>query len=140
MVLLVLTGKSFTGARMGVQTRTASAMQSVPLAPNIAPPANAASFIIDANHYYIQLNSGWTRVLLAGYSLLHVPIPGVDPPLQISAGHHRIMWQTSNHRMYSCTMTAPPSLIDSCDYNGPEQLQNGVAVWIITFPHFDDGN
>ncbi len=138
MVLLVFTGKYLTGSRTGVQTSTASAAQSAPGAPNIAPPANAAPLIIDANHYYIQLNPGWTQVLLDGHPLKYVPIPGVDPPLQISPGHHSVMWQTSNYQMYSCTMSVPPSLVDSCDYNGPEPLPNGVSVWIITFPHFDD--
>jgi hypothetical protein len=138
MVLLVFTGKYLTGSRTGVQTSTASAAQSAPVAPNMAPPANAAPLIIDANHYYIQLNPGWTQVLLDGHPLKYVPIPGVDPPLQISPGHHSVMWQTSNYQMYSCTMSVPPSLVDSCVYNGPEPLPNGVSVWIITFPHFDD--
>ncbi len=140
MVLLVFTGNSLIGSRTGVHTSTASTSQSVSVASTIVPPANAAPLIIDANHYYIQLDPGWTQVLLDGHPLLYVPIPGIDPPLQISAGHHSVMWQKSNHQMYSCIMSVPPSLINSCDYNGPEPLPNGVSVWIITFPHFNDGD
>lgn len=139
MVLLVFVGNSLIGSRMGLQTTTASASQSVPLAPDMAPPTHETPLTIDANHYYIQSNTRWAQVLLDGHTLLHVPIPGVDPPLQISAGHHLVMWQTSTHQIYSCTMSVPPSRLDSCIYNGPEAFQNGVFVWIITFPHFDDG-
>lgn len=140
MVLLVFTGNALISSRTGVQTTTATAAQSGPVAPNIALPAHAAPLIIDASHYYFQLNPGWTQVLLDGHALLHVPIPGVDPPLQISAGHHSVMWQTSANQIYSCTMSVPPSLMDTCIYNGPEPLQNGVSVWIIAFPHFNDGD
>lgn len=138
MILLVFTGNALIGSRAGVQTNTATAAQSVPVAPNIALPTHATPLIIDASHYYIQSNPDWTQVLLDGDSLLHVPIPGVDPPLQIAAGHHSVMWQTSDHQMYRCTMSLPPSLMDTCVYNGSEPLQNGVSVWIIAFPHFSD--
>jgi hypothetical protein len=139
MVLLVFTGKSFIGARVGVQTSTASASQSVPVAPNRVPSAQAAPFIIDANHYYIQLDLNWAQILLDGHSLKYVPIPGVDPPLQISVGHHLVMWRMNTSQTYSCTMSVPPSLMDTCVYDGPEPFQDGVSVWIITMPHFDDG-
>ncbi len=139
-VWLVFLGNSPWVTRMGAHTSTASISHSVPMAPIIAPPAHAAPLIIDANHYYIQLNPNWTQILLDGHSLLHVPIPGVDPPLQISAGHHLVMWRTNTHQIFSCTMSVPPSLTDTCTYNGPESLQNGESVWIITFPHFNDGN
>ncbi len=60
VVLLVFTGNALIGSRTGVKTSTASASQSVPVAPNIVPPTKAAPLIIDANHYYIQLNPDWT--------------------------------------------------------------------------------
>lgn len=114
-----------------------STSRSTTMAPVIAPPANAAPLIIDTSHYYIQLGANWTQILLDGHALLHVPISGVDSPLWIAAGHHLVMWQLSDHRTLSCTMTVPPSLTDTCAYDGPEPLRSGVSVWIITFPHFD---
>ncbi|HLJ35139.1 MAG TPA: hypothetical protein VKU38_15910 [Ktedonobacteraceae bacterium] len=139
-VLLVFLGNAPWNSSKDTLSHTASISQSVPLAPIIAPPVHAAPLIIDANHYYIQLKSSWTQILLDGHSLRNVPIPGVDPPLQISAGHHSVMWRTSNHQLFSCTMSVPPSLTDTCAYNGPELLQSGDSVWIITFPHFNDGD
>ena len=138
-VLLLFLGNSPWNSGKGNLSHTASISQSVPLAPIIAPPVHAAPLIIDANHYYIQWNSNWTQILLDGHALRYVPIPGIDPPLQISAGHHRVMWRTSNHHLFSCTMSVPPSLMDTCAYNGPESLQNGDSVWIITFPQVNDG-
>ena len=140
MVLLVFTGNTIIGSRTGVKTSTASASQSVPEASHTAPAANAAPLIIDANHYYIQLDLNWAQILLDGHSLKYVPIPGVDPPLQISVGHHLVMWRMNTSQTYSCTMSVPPSLLDTCAYDGPEPLSDGVSVWIITFPHFNDGD
>lgn len=140
MVLLFFIGNSLMKVRTGVQSSTASASQAVPMAPIIEPPTHAEPLIIDANHYYIQLNPDRAQILLDGHTLLHVPVPGVDPPLQISHGQHLITWRTNSHWIYSCTMSAPPSLMDTCVYNGPEVLQNGVSVWIISFPYFNDGN
>lgn len=139
-VLLVFLGNAPWNSSKGNLSHTASISQSVPLAPIIAPPVHAAPLIIDANHYYIQWHSNWTQILLDGHALRYVPIPGVDPPLQVSAGHHRVMWRTNNHQLFSCTMSVPPSLTDTCAYNGPESLPNGDSVWIITFPHFNDGD
>jgi hypothetical protein len=137
-VLLAFVSNSLMGSRTGVQTSTASASRSASIAPIMAPPANAAPLIIDANHYYIQLNPNWAQILLDGHSLKHFPVPGVDPPLRIPAGQHLITWRTNDQQIYSCTMSVPPSLMDTCVYNGPEPLQNGVSVWIIAIPHFDD--
>ena len=139
MALLVFTGNTIIGARTSVKTSTASAPQSVPVAPDTGPVAHAAPLIIDATHYYIQLDLNWTQILFDGHTLKHVPIPGVDPPLRISVGHHLIMWRMNTSQTYSCTMSVPPSLMDTCVYEGPEALQNGISVWIITLPHFDDG-
>ncbi len=139
MALLVFTGNAIIGSRTSVKTSTASAPQLVPVAPNIVPVAHAAPLIIDATHYYIQLDLNWTQILLDGHPLKHVPIPGVDPPLQISVGPHLVMWRMNTSQTYSCTMSVPPSLMDTCVYDGPESLQDGVSVWIIALPHFVNG-
>lgn len=128
------------GSTAHPSSAASTASQPVTMAPAIAPPANAAPFIIDTTHFYIQFSTSWRQVLLDGQPLLHVPIPGVDSPLWIAPGHHLVMWQTGDHQMYSCTITVPPSLTDTCDYNGPEPLRNGISVWIITLPHTNDDN
>jgi hypothetical protein len=124
---------------MGVQSSTTSASVPVSANPVMAAPAASAPLIIDYSHYYLELSPFLTQILIDGHSLLHIPIPGVDPPLRIFVGKHLVMWRMKNHQTYSCMMSVPPTMSDTCSYDGPESLQNGVAVWIITMPHSNDG-
>ena len=123
---------------VGAQGSTASASEPAQPAPVLAAPISSAPLVIDVSHYYIETIPAWAQILLDGHSLLHIPVPGVDLPLWISAGRHLVMWRLNNNHVYSCTMTVPPSLSDTCAYDGPASLQNGVAVWIITLPHFNN--
>ena len=124
---------------MRVQSSTASSSVPVSSNPIMAAPFTSAPLIIDASRYYIESSPFLMQILIDGQSLLHVPIPGVDPPLQIFVGKHLIVWRMKNHQTYSCMMSVPQTMSDTCSYEGPESLQDGVAVWIIAIPYVNDG-
>ena len=69
-----------------------------------------------SNLYYLEVNVPQERVTIDGHLLLQVPRPGVDPPLALSPGSHVITWTAYPFRQQSCTISAPYSFGDNCDY------------------------
>src|SRR5579863_2007156 len=141
-VLLVFTGNFSLVRSLGMQSDATSASSAIQPPITAAPisivPIAAEPLIIDADRFYIAASLAPVRISIDGHSLLHVPTIGVDPPVRFPAGRHLLIWRTDRNRTFGCTMTVPSSISDTCEYVGPTPLQNGVAVWIIAFPHFKD--
>src|SRR5579859_2210301 len=86
-----------------------------------------------SNLYYLDVNVPDERVTIDGRLLLHIPRPGVDPPLAISPGSHVISWSAFPFRQQSCTISAPYSFGDNCDYAPYElsALHNDRAALLL---------
>src|SRR5579863_6833768 len=61
------------------------------------------------NLFYVQITPSWGTILIDGQQLAHLPDPSSDPPLQLSAGIHEVVWQASPFASQRCTIVVPPS-------------------------------
>ncbi len=57
----------------------------------------------------------WGSVSIDGRPMTHLPLSGKDPPLRLSVGLHRIVWQDRPFAPISCTVSVPsPPAGDVC--------------------------
>jgi len=126
IVLLLLIILANNMLSIGAITRSAL-KRLFPVPSPTLPP------IRGSNLYYLDVNVPNERVTIDGHLLLHVPRPGVDPPLALSPGSHVITWSAYPFRQQSCTISAPYSFGDNCDYAPYELsvLHNDQAALLL---------
>lgn len=104
---------------------TREALRGVMLGPT---PTATAPIRAGENNLYITLSPHWGSVLLDGKTLPHLPVEGIDQPLQLARGVHMLRWQFAPIIDYSCRITVPTAQDDNCPLHiGIQPGKKGIA-------------
>lgn len=57
--------------------------------------------------FYISTSPGWGSITMNGQTIAHLPTPGVDQPLTLSAGAYEVIWHAAPFSPQSCTLMVP---------------------------------
>ncbi|HEY7340270.1 MAG TPA: hypothetical protein VH591_05285 [Ktedonobacterales bacterium] len=90
---------------------TRAALLGVVLGPT---PTATAPVRAGEDNLYIALNPTWGTVTLDGRPLTHLPVEGIDQPFHLARGVHVIRWRFPPIIDFSCRLTVPTALGDTC--------------------------
>lgn len=122
IVLLVVLGSTFPIRNLAARMFTV---------PTTIP---TATLVPGVDLFYINGGPSWGVASLDGKPIKHLPIIGLDPPLQFKRGQHVLQWRAEPFQLQHCIITVPPELdTDSCYFNDSARTPSGVSAWIITF-------
>jgi hypothetical protein len=57
--------------------------------------------------FYIDAEPLWGTLFVDGHMLKQLPIPGVNPPIQLTTGQHTILWTAVPFEPRQCTFSVP---------------------------------
>ncbi len=98
-------------------------------------PVPTATLVPGVDLFYINGDPSWGQASLDGRLIAHLPITGVDPPLQFTRGHHLLRWRAEPFQLQQCTISVPPQFsTDSCQFNDTVRTPSGPDAWLISFP------
>ena len=66
------------------------------------------------DNLYVSLVPQWGAVTLDGKTLSHLPVEGIDQPFHLARGVHVIRWRFPPIIDFSCRLTVPTALGDTC--------------------------
>ncbi len=66
------------------------------------------------DNLYVTLSPHWGSVSLDNRVLTRLPVEGIDQPLRLSRGRHLLRWRYAPVIDYSCQLTVPTAIGDSC--------------------------
>ncbi len=118
VLLLILV--SYTPAR---NTALLALLGSTPTpTPTLSPGSNL---------FYVRADPPWGRLSLDGHLLSHLPVVGVDPPLQLAPGQHQLVWQAAPFRPLTCSISVPPAQADTCQANTKVYVNPDLDAQVI---------
>ncbi|MEO6889042.1 MAG: hypothetical protein ABI456_07410 [Ktedonobacteraceae bacterium] len=110
LLALLVIQSTFPGLPSLIQDTLSSLGPAPTDMPSAALPGNT-------NFYYLSVDVPWTNVFLDGHTI-RPPWMGVEEPLWLSAGHHRLFWHAQPFSQHRCDLTVPPASQDTC-VSGP---------------------
>lgn len=89
-----------------------------------------------SNLFYIATSPGWGSISIDGQTLSHLPVMGVDQPLQLSPGVHQVAWQAVPFPTQHCILVVPPDVTTTrCLANDkvPVPKHQDLTAFVLTF-------
>ena len=66
------------------------------------------------DNLYVTLSPHWGSVSLDNRVFTRLPVEGIDQPLRLSRGRHMLRWRYAPIIDYSCQLTVPSAIGDTC--------------------------
>jgi hypothetical protein len=97
-------------------------------------PTPTATLFPGADLIYIQRSPSWGSVSIDGHTFSRLPTIGVDPPLLLTRGSHKLVWHADPFlNLQPCFVSVPPMSTDTCLYNSPVQVNSNLIARVIRF-------
>ncbi|HEX6481508.1 MAG TPA: hypothetical protein VF043_21925 [Ktedonobacteraceae bacterium] len=81
--------------------------------------------------FYFQLNPPWGHLSIDGHTVARMPVDSTDPPLSLSPGQHKLLWQAAPFRPVSCILVVPvisnPSTCNHSQFT-PENTNQLISI------------
>ena len=90
------------------------------------PPALPLGY----DSFYIDKDIPWAKVFVDGHQI-HLPRIGVDEPLKLGRGHHRISWRADPFLAQFCLLSIPFAIDDTCRFAFDQAVHTSSAYQII---------
>ncbi len=97
-------------------------------------PIPTASLVPGDDLFYIEGTPSWGSISIDGHVLPHPPAIGLNPPLRLARGQHRITWSAPPFLPQRCVASVPPRLTtDNCHITNINEFRPGPPASVIIF-------
>lgn len=88
--------------------------------------------------FYAQTTPVWGNIVIDGHVLARLPDPAFNPPIQLSAGAHQVVWHVDPFQLQQCTIVVPPIVSETkCLSSDLVPItvgkHKGLSAYLITF-------
>ena len=97
-------------------------------------PRATATLAPGVDRFYVEGVPPWGHLFIDNKQVQYLPDPArADPPIQLSLGKHRFIWDAPPFFLGSCIASVPPDYgMDTCDNTG-QIGRDGNSGWLLSF-------
>ena len=96
-------------------------------------PTPTPTIVAGGNQFYINAYPQG-NVTIDGHEVTQFPDPNNgEPPLTLSRGQHKIVWQAPPFQALTCIVDVPPSIGEPCNYESTGNYANDSSARVISF-------